>query len=143
MQTIHVSNAAPRLLLKNASTAGVVPSETLITRLSPKMFRLIPSSLTRRIGTRWLQFRRRGPRAFNPEIFQGDETGGQCGHAFPWGGPFYLTSRTERMVSLVAEEVVFPSLAQGGASRTRIREFVQRKFLSSKSIEDIGQAVRT
>jgi hypothetical protein len=51
MQTIHVSNlylSAPRLLLKNASTAGAVPFETLTTRLSP------PSSLMRRIGTRWL-----------------------------------------------------------------------------------------
>jgi len=54
---------------------------------------------------------------------------------------FYLTCRTERIVSLVAEEVVFPSLAQGGVSRTRIREFVQRKFPGSKSIEDIGQAI--
>src|SRR5262249_48613042 len=57
---------------------------------------------------------------------------------------FYLTCRTERIVSLFAEEVVFPSLAQGGVSRTRIREFVQRKFPDSKSVEDIGQAlVRT
>jgi len=57
MQTIHVSNpylSAPRLLLKNASTAGAVPSETLITRLSPKMSRLKPSSLMRRIWTRLL-----------------------------------------------------------------------------------------
>jgi hypothetical protein len=54
MQTIHVYLSAPRLLLKNASTAGVVPSETLTTRLSPKMSRLTPSSLKRRIGTRWL-----------------------------------------------------------------------------------------
>ena len=30
---------------------------------------------------------------------------------------FYLTCRTEKIVSLVAEEVVFPSLAQGGVSR--------------------------
>jgi hypothetical protein len=57
---------------------------------------------------------------------------------------FYLTCRTERIVSLFAEEVVFPSLAQGGVSRTRIREFVQRKFPDSKSVEDMGQAlVRT
>ena len=57
MQTIHVPDlylSAPRLLLKNASTAGVVPSETLTTRLSPQMSRLTPSSLMRRIGTRWL-----------------------------------------------------------------------------------------
>jgi hypothetical protein len=57
MQTIHVPNlylSTQRLLLKNASTAGVVPSETLKTRLSPQMSRLTPSSLMRRIGTRWL-----------------------------------------------------------------------------------------
>src|SRR5205807_2471043 len=38
---------------------------------------------------------------------------------------FYLTCRTEKIVSLVAEEVVFPSLAQGGVSRTRLREYIQ------------------
>ena len=57
MQTIHVPNlnlSGPRLLLNNTSMAGVVLSETLIMRLAPKMSRLIPSSLTRRIGTRWL-----------------------------------------------------------------------------------------
>jgi hypothetical protein len=57
MQTIHVSNlyfSEPRLLLKNASTLGVVPSETLNARLSPKMPRLTPTSLKRRIGTRCL-----------------------------------------------------------------------------------------
>jgi len=57
MQTIHVPNlylSAPPLLLKNGFTAGVVPPETLTTRLSPKMSRLTPSSLMRRIGTRWL-----------------------------------------------------------------------------------------
>jgi hypothetical protein len=54
---------------------------------------------------------------------------------------FYLTCRTERIVSLVAEEVVFPSLAQGGVNRIRIREFVKRKFPVSKSIADIGQAI--
>ena len=45
MQSIHAPVpylSAPRLLLKNASTAGVVPSETLPTRLSPNMSRLIP-----------------------------------------------------------------------------------------------------
>jgi hypothetical protein len=37
---------------------------------------------------------------------------------------FYLTGRTEKIVSLVAEEVVFPSLTEGGVSRTRIRDYV-------------------
>ena len=54
MQTIYVYLPAPRLLLKNAPTAGLMSSETLTTRLSPKMSRLTPSSLIRRIGTRWL-----------------------------------------------------------------------------------------
>ena len=57
MQTIHVPDlylSAPRLLLKNASTAGVVPSETLATGIPPKMSRRVPSSLMRRIGTGWL-----------------------------------------------------------------------------------------
>src|SRR5204863_444123 len=52
---------------------------------------------------------------------------------------FYLTCRTEKIVSLVAEEVVFPSLALGGVSRTRIREFIQTKFPDSKSVDHIGQ----
>lgn len=54
---------------------------------------------------------------------------------------FYLTCRTERIVSLVAEEVVFPSLAQGGVSRTRLRDYIQSKFPHSKSADDIGQAI--
>jgi DNA repair protein RadC len=54
---------------------------------------------------------------------------------------FYLTCRTEKIVSLVAEEVVFPSLAQGGVSRTRLREYVQAKFPDSKSADHIGQSI--
>jgi hypothetical protein len=57
MSPIHVPNlylSAPHLLLKNASTAGMVSSETLAKRLSPKMSRLVPGSLMRRIGTGWL-----------------------------------------------------------------------------------------
>jgi hypothetical protein len=54
---------------------------------------------------------------------------------------FYLSCRTERIVSLVAEEVIFPSLTQGGVSRTRIRAFLQGKFPRSKSILKIGQAI--
>lgn len=54
---------------------------------------------------------------------------------------FYLTCRTEKIVSLVAEAVVFSSLAQGGVSRTRIREYVQTKFPDSKSVSDIAQAI--
>jgi DNA repair protein RadC len=54
---------------------------------------------------------------------------------------FYLTCRTEKIVSLVAEEVVFPSLAQGGVSRTRLREYTQAKFPDSKSADHIGQSI--
>jgi hypothetical protein len=54
---------------------------------------------------------------------------------------FYLTCRTEKIVSLVAEDVVFPSLAQGGVSRTRIREYVLSKFPQSKSVSKIAQAI--
>lgn len=54
---------------------------------------------------------------------------------------FYLTCRTEKIVSLVAEEVVFPSLAQGGVSRSRLRDYVQSKFPRSKSAADIGQSI--
>jgi hypothetical protein len=54
---------------------------------------------------------------------------------------FYLTCRTEKIVSLVAEEIVFPSLAQGGVSRGRLREYVQAKFPRSKSADHIGQSI--
>jgi DNA repair protein RadC len=54
---------------------------------------------------------------------------------------FYLTCRTEKIVSLVAEEVVFPSLAQGGVSRARLRDYIQSKFPHSKSADHIGQSI--
>jgi hypothetical protein len=54
---------------------------------------------------------------------------------------FYLTCRTERIVSLVAEEVVFPSLAMGSVSRSRLREYIQGKFPASKSVDHIGQSI--
>jgi hypothetical protein len=54
---------------------------------------------------------------------------------------FYLTCRTEKIVSLVAEEIVFPSLAQGGVSRSRLREYIQSKFPQSKSADHIGQSI--
>lgn len=54
---------------------------------------------------------------------------------------FYLTSRTEKIVALVAEQIVFPSLALGGVSRTKIRDFVQAQFPNSKSAKQIGVAV--
>jgi DNA repair protein RadC len=42
---------------------------------------------------------------------------------------------------LVAEEVVYPSLAQGGVSRTRIRDFVQEQFPNSKSATQVCGAI--
>lgn len=37
---------------------------------------------------------------------------------------FYLTARTERILNLVAEKVVWPSLPIGGVNRSKIRDFV-------------------
>ena len=54
---------------------------------------------------------------------------------------FYLTCRTEKIVSLVAEEIVFPSLAQGGVSRSRLREYIQSHFPQSKSADQISQSI--
>ncbi|MCO6458545.1 MAG: hypothetical protein J5I93_24835 [Pirellulaceae bacterium] len=57
---------------------------------------------------------------------------------------FYLTCRTEQIVSLVAEEVVFPSLAQGGVSRARLRDYIQARFPDSKSANQVaGSIVRS
>jgi len=63
------------------------------------------------------------------------------------GGPaladalFYLTCRTELILASVAEEVVFPALAQGGIGRGRILEFVESRFPGSKSVKDVSQAI--
>jgi hypothetical protein len=54
---------------------------------------------------------------------------------------FYLTGRTEKIVSLVAEKIVFPSLTEGGVSRTRIRDFVQAQLPNSKSASEVGSAI--
>jgi hypothetical protein len=54
---------------------------------------------------------------------------------------FYLTCRTERIVSLIAEELVYPSLPQGGVSRSRLREAVEKHFPGAKSVNHIAQAI--
>lgn len=54
---------------------------------------------------------------------------------------FYLTCRTEKIVALAAEEVIFPALVQGGVGRSRLREYVQSKFPHSKSADAIAQAI--
>ena len=42
---------------------------------------------------------------------------------------------------MVAEEVVFPSIAQGGVSRSRVHEYIQSKFPHSKSVGQISRSV--
>ncbi|MGP0062462.1 MAG: hypothetical protein ACLQGP_02510 [Isosphaeraceae bacterium] len=54
---------------------------------------------------------------------------------------FYLTCRMEPIVSSVAEQVVFPSLPEGGVTRSRVLEFVQAAFPGSKSVSDMTQAI--
>ena len=54
---------------------------------------------------------------------------------------FYMTCRMEPIVALVADEVVFPSLPEGGVTRGRVREFVQSQFPGSKSVPDMSQAI--
>ena len=54
---------------------------------------------------------------------------------------FYLTCRTEKIVSMVAEEVVFPTIAQGGVSRSRVHEYIQSKFPHSKSVGQMSRSV--
>ena len=63
----------------------------------------------------------------------------------PWLGDvlFYLTCRVEKIVAMVAEEVVWPSLADGGVQRTRITDFVRGRVpsWSKNSVTDVGAAV--
>lgn len=63
----------------------------------------------------------------------------------PWLGDvlFYLTCRVEKVVAMVAEEVVWPSLADGGVLRTRITDYVRGRVpsWSKNSVTDVGAAV--
>jgi hypothetical protein len=65
------------------------------------------------------------------------------GHSWLGDVLFYLTCRIEKIVAMVAEEVVWPSLADGGVSRTRITEYVQRQVpsWSKNSVTDVGAAI--
>ena len=56
---------------------------------------------------------------------------------------FYLTCRVEKIVAMVAEEVVWPSLADGGVPRTRITDYVRGRVpsWSKNSVTDVGAAV--
>jgi hypothetical protein len=63
----------------------------------------------------------------------------------PWLGDvlFYLTCRVEKIVATVADEVVWPSLADGGVGRARITDFVggQVPDWSPHSVRDVGAAI--
>ncbi|MCY2995380.1 MAG: hypothetical protein NTY19_47075 [Planctomycetota bacterium] len=53
---------------------------------------------------------------------------------------FYLTCRTEKIVAQLAEEVIFPSLAQGGVLRTKIRDYIRGQLPNSKSAKQAAIA---
>lgn len=56
---------------------------------------------------------------------------------------FYLTCRVEKIVAMVAEEVVGPALADGGVVRSRITDYVRDRvpFWSPNSVKDVGAAI--
>jgi len=63
----------------------------------------------------------------------------------PWLGDvlFYLTCRVEKIVASVADEIVWPSLADGGVTRKRITDYVgsQVPSWSANSVKDVGAAI--
>jgi len=63
----------------------------------------------------------------------------------PWLGEvlFYLTCRVEKIVASVADEVIWPSLAEGSLNRSRITDFVKAQVpnWSPNSVKDIGAAI--
>jgi len=54
---------------------------------------------------------------------------------------FYLTCRMEKIVALVAESLVWPSLAEGSISRAKMKEFVAEKLPESKSAKQMTSAI--
>lgn len=54
---------------------------------------------------------------------------------------FYLTCRIERILTLVAESLVWPFLAEGTISRANVIDFVAEKFPDSKSAKQITSAI--
>jgi len=54
---------------------------------------------------------------------------------------FYLTCRMEKIVSLVAESLVWPSLAEGNVPRAKVKEFVAEKIPESKSAKQMTSAI--
>jgi DNA repair protein RadC len=65
--------------------------------------------------------------------------------ARPWLGDvlFYLTCRVEKIVASVADEIVWPSLADGGVTRKRITDYAgsQAPSWSPNSVKDVGAAI--
>lgn len=54
---------------------------------------------------------------------------------------FYLTCRTEKMVAMVAESLIWPSLADGGLPRSRIQDFIKTHFPRSRSAKQVSSAI--
>ena len=54
---------------------------------------------------------------------------------------FYLTARSERVLQLVAEDVVWPALPVGSVSRTKIRDFVRGQLKGEAAAKKTATAV--
>ncbi len=54
---------------------------------------------------------------------------------------FYLTCRKEKMVAMVAESLIWPSLADGGLPRSRIQDFIKAHFPRSRSANQVSSAI--
>lgn len=54
---------------------------------------------------------------------------------------FYLVCRTEKMVAQVAEQLVWPSLAEGGVPRSRLQDYVEAHFPQFKSGHEVSSAI--
>ncbi|MCH7914337.1 MAG: hypothetical protein IH856_15070 [Deltaproteobacteria bacterium] len=67
--------------------------------------------------------------------------GAAAGHPCLGDVLFYLAARSEQIIGLTAEEVVWPSLADGGVSRARINEFVRSKLTSEKGSKETTNAI--
>lgn len=54
---------------------------------------------------------------------------------------FYLVCRTEKMVAQAAEQLVWPSLADGGLPRSRLQDYVEAHFPQLKSGHEVSSAI--
>jgi hypothetical protein len=54
---------------------------------------------------------------------------------------FYLTCRIEKIVALVAESLVWPSLAEGSIPRAKVKESVAEQLPESKSAKQMTSAI--